>query len=681
MMARALLPLYGGTPAVWTICSLFFQALLLSAYGYAYWISRLRKPLLWRLLHVLLVLFSVPALPLSMPLPSTDLVPELAILKSLTFQCGLPLLVIGASAPLLQFAYSQTKAKNRQDPYFLYVASNIGSLIALLLYPFLIERFWGLKQQFLYWNSAFIGYLFLLVGVFFVFTYHTEFKERSVTKTNYWYQNLQWIFLSFIPCSLMLSVTFYISTDFAAMPLLWILPLALYLLSFIITFAQKPLISPTWVKRNALLFLSFPVIGFILRDHFFEGWQLIFFHLINFFIFALLIHNELVERRPQSTELTRFYFCLAFGGVLAGIANGLVAPRIFSNAYEYPLGLVLAVGCIPLPKNWRLPLMPFVVLSLLLLNYFLPNQAWLGWIKSYHLLELFALTAMVLWPSNRLNLVMGLSILFIFIFGPWFKQDTILLQKRNFYGIKQVSVKDNLHLLMSQSTLHGFQDRSVPAIANREMAYYEPMWSVVRGLQQFHDTLQVKVIGLGTGMTACQFRKRDHVTMIDIDGQVIQIANNPSMFSYLRDCPASVKLVQGDGRIELTRSQNMHTDLLVIDAFSSDAIPSHLLTLEAFELYYQKITVNGAILVHISNRFLRLLPVITANARTLEMLVLKKVTSGNTKTGQLPSEWVLLTMNETLANELLRNSGWRFVADRESLLWTDDYVNILPLLK
>ncbi|KTD19957.1 spermidine synthase [Legionella lansingensis] len=680
MAAKALLPVYGGTPAVWTICMLFFQSLLLLAYGYAHIVSRVRNTWLWRLFHISLVLITLISLPVVFTPFLKEGLPEVSILESLTLQLGLPLLVIGASAPLLQFAYSQTKEKRAGDPYFLYVASNIGSLLALIAYPWLIERYVGLHMQFYYWTIGYGLYVLLLLGIFFSISYqpHVDAKVAQINLS--WLNIFKWVSFSFIPCSLLLGVTFYISADIAATPLLWVVPLALYLLSFIITFAKRPMIPNAWVARHILFFTIFPIVGFILHTNTVPVWQVIFFHLLTFFMLALLCHGRLVARRPPPNQLTLFYFCLALGGVLAGVFNSLLAPRIFIGAYEYPMVLALALLCIPLPKLKGRNYIPFIVLVLLMINYLLPGHGFLLQVKQSHFIEIVALILILLWPGSNITLFASMSILFIFLFSPWFQKTEILTQQRNFYGVKHVSVSAGAHVLTSQNTMHGFQ---LPGSAGLDgsVAYYGPMMTVVQRLQQAKQPLRATIIGLGTGIMTCQFRREDVVKIIDIDEQVINIATDPRFFTYLRDCPAKPLLIKGDGRLILQNSSDTKVDLLVVDAFSSDAIPTHLLTLEAVKLYQQKITADGVILAHISNRNLNLLPVLTTIARQLDMIILQKQQAENIKERQLASEWVLLTMNEAFAIKLMQQAGWRFVTGMNYHLWTDDYSNLIPLLK
>ena len=630
MVAKILLPAYGGTPAVWTVCMLFFQLLLLVAYGYVWVLSRLSGIWRWRVVHLVIAALSLLVLPLDLSPISGSGSPEYLILKNLLVQIGLPLLVIGSSAPVLQFAYSQSHCKNAADPYFLYVASNVGSLLALLSYPLVIERFSGIGLQLYSWNVIYILYLVLLIGIL-LFTKKRSFLVAPVEKLPAiaWKRVFFWILLSFIPCSLMLGVTFYISTDIAATPLFWVVPLALYLLSFIVTFAQKPIISHALVTRGAPFFLIIPLVCFVMGTNNLFAWQSIIANLISFFVFALFCHGELVRTRPNARQLTLFYFCLALGGVLGGLFNGIIAPRIFESAYEYPLVIILF--------------------------------------------------AFVVFRTRSRRVVCSMVIVILFFF--WMKPSHILDQQRNFYGIKQVIAQDGAHVLMSQSTMHGFQMLDEVHPTDGARSYYASVFPVVQYLQALYQPLRVMIIGLGTGNMACQFRKQDKLSIVEIDEQVVNIASNPDLFTYLRDCPPRVSLINDDGRIAVGRAKDASYDVLVIDAFNSDAIPVHLLTLEAFALYRHKITSEGAILVNISNRHLRVLPVLTALSHQLDMIILHKQSAGNSRLGQVGSEWALLTTNQRLAGFLMRNEGWHFVADTETRLWTDDYSNIIPLVR
>ncbi|USQ14679.1 fused MFS/spermidine synthase [Legionella lytica] len=700
MAAKALLPVYGGTPAVWTVCMLFFQAVLLVAYGYAALLSALKNTKTWRIIHSIVLVLSLSTIPLFLRPVAVPGAPEWSILYNLLTQLGLPLLVLGASAPLLQFAYSQTKAKGATDPYFLYSASNLGSLSSLILYPWVIERFIGLKGQFHWWGIGYLVYIGLLLLVFCTNRFYSLVSDSRDSTPWPWRQMAYWVFLSFVPCSLMLGVTLYITTDVAATPLFWVLPLALYLLTFVFAFSSKPLISLSWLAQNFVLFLVFTVLGFILGAGQIRAWQSILFNLASFFILAVLCHRQLFLKRPKPQLLTLFYFCLALGGVLAGIFNGILAPHWFNQVYEYPLAILLSLVALPIswfaegngeikPVYHQQSMLqtigiPAAVLAILLCHYFIPAIQWPGGFSNFQIGAIVALMIAAVWGRSKASLLSSLFILFGFIFSPYLQGDKILVQERNFYGVKKVvdkgADKNAVHALISQSTVHGLEAMN-DAMPFGFSSYYGAIQSVVMDFQQEWPSMSVTIIGLGIGTMACQFRHTDEVKIIEIDEQVIKIAKDPHYFTYLRDCPPKIELIKNDGRLAVEQLMDGSQKLLMVDAFSSDAIPIHLITLEAFSLYRQKISEDGAILINLSNRHLDLLPVVTAAGRALDLMVFSKVDQGNAALGQFASQWALLTINQDLAAKLMNANDWHFVANNKQLLWTDDYSNIIPLLK
>lgn len=677
MVAKALLPVYGGTPAVWTVCMLFFQVVLLISYGYVWLLSFINNTLIWRLIHFVFVLFSLLALPLLFHPINTGIQPEWEILYNLLIQIGMPVLVLGASASLLQFAYSQTRGESANDPYFLYVASNIGSLLALLLYPWGIEFYTGLNQQFYLWSVVYFCYAGLLITVF-LFVDYKSLKKSDSMETNWpWKDIFSWIGLSFIPCSLMMGVTLYISTDIAATPLFWVVPLALYLLSFIITFTSRPCITQEWISRSYMFFIIFIVTGFIFGANQLIAWQLILFNLSGFFVLAVLCQGQLFLKRPKPQLLTLFYFCIAIGGVLAGLFNGIVAPHVFNQVYEYPLAILLCLLVLPASKNAKVRWVPIVLIifglmSLCLLHF--TGNSWYQWVA------LIGLGLIVSVNQSNLHLFISMFMLFGLIFLPVFQQNQILLQERNFYGVKQVTSYKGAHVLISQSTIHGLQFKNEKGHNRGLQSYYGAIQDVVESMKEQYKSLSVTSIGLGTGTVLCQFRAIDQVDVIEIDPQVIEIAKNPELFSYLQDCPPRVDIFKNDGRIALTKSADLSRHILILDAFNSDSIPTHLMTIEAFSLYKQKIRPDGIILVNLSNRHLKLLPLVNAAGHLLGLQVFSKLNQGDLKSGQFSSSWALLTSNHAIISKL-KLSAWQSTNKQKRFLWTDDYSNIIPLLR
>lgn len=683
MVARALLPIYGGTPAVWTVCMLFFQLILLIAYGYSVFLSCWKHPWGWRSAHTILVVFSLVSMPILFKPFIISGNPEWGILYNLLRQLGIPLLVLGASAPLLQFAYSQTQGHRASDPYFLYIASNIGSLCALLFYPGVVEQYIGLKNQFYWWDVGYIIYVVLLLFLFYRYQY-SSLLTTKLSASWPWRKMAYWVFLSFIPCSLMLGVTLHITTDVAATPFFWIIPLGLYLVTFILTFTAKSLFPFAWLAQNGIAFLALTILGFILNVSLMHAWEAISFHLVSFFILSLLCHRQLFLCRPKPELLTLFYFCLALGGVLAGLFNGVVAPHWFNQVYEYPLTLLFTLFAIPIrqskPKSWWvLLIIPALVFFILFNRSLLPNVHWPINFTSLQISVILVLIMLAVWQHSRTSLFLSLFILFGFIFSPLLQDDKILLQERNFYGVKKVIDKGVVHALISQSTVHGLQLDTQKS--NGFTSYYGAIKPIIERLQQEWDAMSVTVVGLGVGTMACQFRQQDQLRFIEIDEQVIQLAKNKNLFTYLQDCLPQVTLIKNDGRLALQQLEEQSQSLLIIDAFNSDAIPMHLLTQEAFTLYKQKIMWDGAILINLSNRYVDLLPVITAAGRSLDLMVFAISHPGNAASGQFASQWALLTMNDNLGLKIMQDTHWHFVANEKEFLWTDDYSNVLSLLK
>lgn len=677
MAAKVLLPLYGGAPGIWIVCMLFFQGILLLAYGYVSIFPLVKTVKLWFLIHLGLICLSLVAMPALFQPVALSPHPEQNILYNLFIQLGLPLLLVGASAPLLQFLYSRSRNKDAIDPYFLYSASNLGSLIALLSYPWLIEQFINLDTQFHLWRFLYFVYTLGLLGLFFGFTYQPVAVHKAEKKACPWAAMRSWFCLSFIPCSLMLGVSLYITTDISATPLFWVLPLALYLLSFILSFSHQPLISPNWIKRNILFAAAFVIFSFILGNKQI-ALQSIVFNLAGFFMIALACHTELYQRRPAPQDLILFYFCLALGGVSAGLINALIAPRLFNQVFEYPIAMLLSFFVLPIQQlKARLWTSPFIIV-LLISSYFMPDFT-IKVLSPFELIALIATLITFLAYKNKTDFIIAMTFILSFTFLPK-NEWRVLVQERNFYGVKRVVEKENLHVLMNQSTIHGVQYMDKQSSFSMGSSYYTPVKQVVNLMHQDKKSLTATTVGLGTGTTLCQYRAQDQLTMIEIDPQVIDIAQNPALFTYMRDCLGQAKLINEDGRMAINKLADASQDLIVLDAFSSDAIPIHLMTLEAFTQYKQKLKANGVILINVSNRYLNLLPVLNAIARSLNMMIFYNIHEGNAQEQQFDSQWVLLSENEALVPSL-NKLGWHFLAHAKQLLWTDNYSNIIPILQ
>jgi hypothetical protein len=692
MCAKMLLPLLGGTPAVWNTCMVFFQAGLLAGYAYAHLLPR-RLGLGWHaLMHLALLIAAYFTLPIRLP----DEVregwhPVFFLLASLTLSAGLPLVLLAACAPLVQ-RWFVAKYPAR-DPYFLYAASNLGSFLALGLFPFVLEPFWTLPQQSEVWK---FGYLALTALLAFCVPLRINQPEAQATGTlapllalraN---ERVRWVVLAMIPSSLLLSVTTHLTTDVAAIPLLWLIPLGLYLLTFVLVFSRRQ-----WIPRPVLLrWLPLVVIVALivmLSEATYPMPLVMGLHLLGFFWLAMVCHGELSRTRPAAQHLTDFYLWLALGGVLGGALNALVAPLLFPGHYEYPLMIVLAcvfgmnhaarptrydcqwaagIGAVTVvlvlmfQVDWLLPLDPGPVSVAamfgfpLVLCYAMQQQP-----------ARFALSiAAVLLASGLYHGVYGAS----------------AYRERSYFGIHRVTKIDGFHRLIHGNTVHGQQSLD-PHKRQLPLTYYStsgPIGEVFRALRDDPRLRKVGIVGLGTGTLAAYSQPGQDWTFFEIDPSVKRIAENPNLFTYLRDAQGTLHIDLGDARLRL-RKTTQKFGLLVVDAFGSDAIPVHLLTREALEVYLDHLEPNGILAFHISNRYVDLEPVLAnlaADAAPPYVIYVRqhRPTDAEINEGVMPSDWLVLARHA----DDLRFLHWQPAKARPDLkVWTDDSSNLFQVFR
>ena len=706
LIAKMLLPLLGGTPAVWNTCMVFFQAVLLAGYAYALLVSRwpLRRQLIAQLVFLCLAFVSLPiglsASWLNSVPASGD--PSLWLLACLAVTVGLPFFIISSNSPLLQKWFSRTTADSARDPYFLYAASNAGSLLSLLAYPVLLEPFFTLRTQSWIWTALYAA-MVLLIGVHALLLYRSKTSDAAQPETvvndepkltlN---RRLRWLLLAFAPSSLMLGVTNYITTDIASVPLLWIIPLALYLLTMVFAFARRQFVS------SRLIDLIVPggtivLLMLYLADSAGRGSRvLIFFHLGYFFFAALMCHTQLAADRPGPAHLAQFYVWLSLGGVLGGVFNALVAPLVFNSVMEYPLAIVLA--CLLLPKlakqevglrERRLDFaMPVLIFAMTM------GLAWcadhVAPVQMSGTVFVVALPLFVSYPLRKRPVRFGLSLGAVILAAGLMSGvgGNTLHAERNFFGVLRVTNDPTrgVHSFLHGSTVHGRQ-RTAAERRCEPMSYYHPegpLGRIFAQVERSRPAANVGVIGLGIGGTTGYARATQHWTFYEINPAVVSVAQSPQYFSYLSECAqAPVDIVLGDARLKLRSAPDHAYDVLVLDAFSSDAIPLHLITQQALDLYLSKLAPGGLLVFHISNRNLDLSQVVAdiAHSRQLSALSMRDITEPQ-KNGRDPSHWVVLARNAadygTLPNESfsrpLTSSGDRNV-------WTDDFSNIITVFK
>ncbi len=709
LVTKLVLPWLGGSPWVWNTCACFFQAVLLLGYGYAS-LPPLRQRTVWPLLvHCGLLLLPIYFLPIrlnSIGLPPTDSNPIPWLLGGLAVTVGLPVLAVATTAPLLQQWFAHTPHPDRHDPYFLYAASNLGSFLSLLAYPLVIEPSIPLSRQTELWAGGY-GLLVVLIALAAIavqrtgLTSLTSHPEVAATVPEATVsdaplsprQPLRWLGLSILPASLLLGVTTYIATDLASVPFLWAIPLAIYLLSFVLTFNSQ------FRLPGALPAIAAPIITLLLLLVLLQVplpiWVSIPLHLCGLGLVAVLFHGQLFQTRPATQHLTQFYLWIALGGVLGSVVNAIAAPLLFPTVSEYPWALMLSLLLLPVVVRSPIPsslrLLPTLSLGILigvllvgLGTQPLPNYGWGGAVLAVG--GAIALGVSFEASTWRLGLIVGLVLLLgQFTIGTPGK---VLATERSFFGVNRVlyEAKTNAYSLLHGTTLHGKQIHD-PSGQLAPLTYFHPSGPI----GQVFSTLapsrlqRVGVLGLGIGTLAAYAQPGQQWTFYEIDPTVAQLARDRRFFTFLSDAKVKPTVVLGDGRLALQQTADQTYDLLIMDAFSSDAIPVHLVTREAVQLYLSKLAAGGLLAVNISNRYINLEPVLAALAQEMGLVGLQQrdqeVSVGDRAAGKLPSHWVLLARHQQDFGSLAQVQRWRSLTATTVRPWTDDFSNIVQVLR
>ncbi|MBI2996760.1 MAG: fused MFS/spermidine synthase [Candidatus Melainabacteria bacterium] len=701
MFAKMILPVLGSAPAVWNTCVVFFQAVLLLGYIYAHVSIKFLGVQKQSIFHILLLFLPFFVLPVCIPKGWTPPVgenPILWLLLLLSFSVGLPFFIISTSVPMLQKWFSLLGHKTSSDPYFLYVSSNFGSMIGLLSYPIVIEPYLKLVNQSILWSLGY--FLLVLLVICCAFTLH--FKRANITSPSTTYTEIsedretpsstkfKWIILAFIPSSLLLGVTTYLTSEVPAIPLFWIIPLVIYLLTFILVFSRKELISHKLMVK-VMPYVILLLAAFLIFDIGKSTYLFNLIHLLMFFVASMVCHGELAKTRPATKYLTEFYLLISLGGVLGGMFNALVAPLLFNRIIEYPLAIVLAcLVCLHLTKanllDYVLPLL--IGLIIFILIKVLPLLS----LKISILKIIFAIILPIIicffFSKRPVRLILSVAILLIASVYYKYCEQEVLFIERSFFGIHTVKYGSGkkFHSLLHGSTLHGCQ-RINPLKQKEPLAYYSytsPIGQVFKNFENINDAWHVALIGLGTGSIA-SYAKPEQVWMFyEIDPTVKRIATNPKYFTYLQNCLAKHEIVLGDGRLSIKKAKNSFFNLIIIDGFASDCIPVHLITKEALELYLSKLSKSGILAFHITNRFLSLEPILGNLADSLGLICLAQIDNNQLQrsSGKYPSHWVVLARNKSDLGRLTYEKKWHFVYKRNNIpVWTDDFSNIFGVFK
>ncbi len=731
MIGKMVLPYLGGTPQVWNTCMLFFQAVLLLGYLYAHVLGSLRVG--WQLsLHLSLLILPIFILPLGFADWAIESIPTLTnpvfwLLGVLFLFVGLPFFVTSASAPLLQRWMSMTDHPTAKDPYYLYAASNVGSMSALVLYPLVIEPRLSLAGQSQLWMWGYWILLLLFVGSAVLLWKSKKVEsprelaqslgirdEESFSSAAFlspdvsWGQRLTWVALAFVPSSLMLGATTFMTTDVAAIPLFWVIPLSLYLLSFIIVFGRYSLLAHIFMSLIGPIFV-WMVLSLTFVKVLGSLWMTVALHLGGLFVIAMVCHGELARRRPSARHLTDFFLWMSVGGVLGGMFNALVAPVVFNSILEYPLVLILALILTPTfslaAKQPRSKLFAASLFVMILFTYYLSSwlrdttfdfSAWAEFLNlRYHQvvgLVQYALPLLLPLVWLRRPVYAGLSMACIFYLllqiSPYAQ---VIYQQRSFYGVISVEALEGgaIHSLVHGGTIHG--EQKMYPVEERLLArsYYHlkgpigQIFTLPGHEERFQD---VALIGLGTGTLAAYGQKGRRMVFFELDPAMARLAQNRTFFTYLADCwdrGCDLDIVLGDARMQLERRHPEELfDLIVVDAFSSDAIPVHLITLEALELYMSRLREGGMVAFHISNRYLDLEPVLDRLSEELGLAAMIRIDDNEEQIEGLErSSWVVIARSREDLAELVEDLRWYPLVYRPELrVWTDDYSNLLDVM-
>lgn len=755
LVGKMILPMLGGSPAVWSTCMVFFQTALLAGYGYAHLLTRRLSLKAQVGVHSVVALAALAALPISLPSgwspPSEDLQLVAWVPVFLAVACGMPFFVVSTTGPLLQSWFSKTTHRLAKDPYFLYAASNAGSVIGLLAYPLVVEPSLRLADQSWVWAGGFAALAASLIacgvaasrnaGVGQAASFNPEPPEVVNAA-----RRVRWTLLAAVPSSLMLGVTQHITTDVASIPLAWVVPLLIYLMTFILAF------SP-WFRLRAsvlgwvLVPLALAQCYLIARGAHTPLVPILALHVVGFAVAAMMCHKALAEDRPRPARLTEYFFFVALGGMLGGVFNGIVAPLTFNSIAEFPIAIALACLLRPQamgsahaesgeeesPEAARRAVLllifwPVLAASLVLILNTIFHDVGRGTKEPLVIIRTLVtvgLSVVLLWRSGGVAFALALGAATV-VGQQVNKTDhgTLLHVERSFFGVAHVYGDTvtypgdpdpyifNRVSLRHGTTLHGLQlmspgenDRAGPA--GRPRTYYHtqgPLGDIYRAFQT-PDRLwsgtkldTVAVIGLGTGQAAAYALPGQRYDFYEIDPAIVRIAEDPTLFTYVtmaRDDGASVNMIVGDGRLRIAEAPDGLYGLIILDAFSSDSIPVHLLTKEAFELYFRKLRPDGILAVHVSNRYFRLHPIVARISKELGVNIRRYYdpSAAEWRTDlteverrrwrreeRFASDWLMLVRGMEHAGALATDPNWKTIGlAKEPPLWTDSYSDILSV--
>lgn len=721
LFARLLLPEFGGSPSVWNTCTVFFQTTLLLGYCYTWlstsWLSS-RNQIVLHIILLLLTLFQLPIGLQRFDAISPGELPAVRLLMVLAVSIGGPYFAVSTTTPLLQHWFSVSRHRLANDPYFFYSISNGGSILGLLAYPFVIERLFDLDSQELVWSAGYgtlvgvtvlCGWLTLRGSRKEAVRFETGSADRPATTHDpsleierldgrvTGLRRLRWVTLALVPSAMMLAVTTRVTTDVAAVPLLWVLPLVAYLGTFINAFARNP-----WLKFQRLLPLLFPALMVAAwmslvnsGSHLRAGVEI-----AVFLISGVVLHGELADDRPSTKYLTEYYFWIALGGSLGGMLVALFAPMLFASYFEFPVVLVLAAltqqECRQIDagrystfmRGFRLLATVLLCGSAMMICFV---DVWADALATTSQFVGFAALGVFFLKGHARGIALSLTL--ILVPPSLIPATNSLARKRTFFGVHEVTYEEDteiglrIHKLAHGTTIHGEQIVRPAQLSCEPRAYYVrtgPIGEALSLAASDRTGRRVAIVGLGTGALMAYSELGDQFDFFEIDPGVRDIALDPALFTCLSCGEGEYQVIIGDGRLKLAEVEEATFDVIVLDAFGSDSIPIHLLTSEAIDLFMSRLKSDGTLIVHISNRHIDLEPVLGRYARERKLPARTCLRAASTviqqAQGQRPTHAVVISRSRRLISQLEERNGWQLPRS-DTALWTDSYSSILDVLK
>jgi SAM-dependent methyltransferase len=706
MVAKLVLPTLGGSPAVWNTSMAFFQGALLVGYAYAHVLQRFGSVRTQTLIHGAVLIAAALVLPLKITGVFGDpdsAHPALWLLGVLALSIGAPFAALSATAPLVQAWYARVRAgkADAENPYVLYAASNLGSLLALLAYPVIVEPLLRLRVQTTSWSLGY-GLFVVLMGAVALLARRSagsgtapHHVAEASSEPTAWTTRLIWVGLAAAPASLMLGVTTYISTDIASAPFLWVAPLALYLLTFVIAFQARPMIGrelaltlQAAAYAACILTFSLPVKWFLIQ---------VLLHLVGFFLTALVCHQALAARRPAPSKLTEFYLLMSLGGVLGGAFNAFLAPVIFKSVLEYPIVLLATALARPWGKGWLTRGQTILFAAGLVgaaatvtLAKILGPRASLDML---HLIKLLLAVTLIsaFMLRDRAWFFLALCLVMVGASQLVSPQEILLKTDRDFFGVLRmtrmyVPGHGEGRRLAHGTTLHGAQLLN-PTDRCRPLVYYAPttpIGQVFRAEMARKPVLKVAAIGMGAGTVAAYTRPGDSLRFFEIDPADVAMATDPANFTYINGCAKGhIDTVLGDARLTLSREPANTYDLILVDAFSSDSVPAHLLTVEAMRGYLMRLKPDGVVIMHLSNRNLELMQPVSGIARAAGGFALQQAyrkPPDGLEPIDTDEDAVIVGRDKAALAPFTSQPQWRPADPGRVRVWTDDYTNLFGAL-